>query len=129
VKANTIVTTAVLLFAGPLSVACRDSRAGYDEPGDEYSYEEREDFRAAMDRKLDELDAKLERLREKAAQEGAEVAEGTENLIEESRQGLARLRENLADVGSETKERWNDFQREVSSSVDELRRKLDDALD
>ena len=127
-KASIIVTTVVLLCAGPVSVACRDSRAGYDEP-EEYTYEQREDFRTAMDRNLDELEAKLERLREKAARGGAEVAEGTEELIEESRQGLVRLREDLAGVGSETKERWNDFRRDVSSSVDELRRKLDDALD
>jgi len=132
-KTNPLIPTALLglLVLG----ACEDSvQAGSGESKTsssergKYSYEERESFRADMERAIDKLDARLVELKAKASEAGQELKADTQDLIDDIEAKLPELRQKLAELRGVTREGWEDFSRKFHDGIDELVRRIDRAF-
>jgi peptidoglycan hydrolase CwlO-like protein len=128
-KARVIALAAVLLGGPAFLTACSDSEAGYRAQEDDYTYEQRESFRAKMESTIDALEARLSQLKAKAAAGGEKVKAETQELLDELEPKVHELRARLAKLGDATRESWNDFERGFREAVADVERKLEDAFD
>jgi DNA-binding transcriptional regulator GbsR (MarR family) len=104
------------------------TRTTYYEVKD-YTYEQRDSFRADMERAIAKLESRLAELRAKASGAGKELKAETKELIDEIEAKLPEMRENLARAGDATQEGWQDFKRNFRETFDDLGRRLEDAFD
>lgn len=95
----------------------------------EYSYDQRDSFRADMEQAIAKLEMRAAQLKAKAAELGQEVKAGTKELIDEIEAELPKLRSDLAAVGDATREGWQDLQRNFRTMFDDLGRRIDSLLD
>lgn len=133
-KSHLLIPAALIgLFAVS---SCGDAtRAGSSTSGysyyekKEYAYDQRDSFRADMERAIAKLEDRSAELRAKAAKTGQEVKADTQRLIDDIEAKLPEMRRNVAEVGDATREGWQDFQRKFHDTFDDLGRRLDRAFD
>jgi len=133
-KALLLIPAALL---GLLAVsACGDAaRAGRSESRysyyekKEYTYDQRDSFRADMENAIAKLEARASELRAKASKTGHELKADTKRLIDDIEAKLPELRQNLAEAGNATREGWHDFTRKFHDTFDDLGHRLDRAFD
>jgi len=133
-KSHLLIPAALI---GVLSVSgCGDStRAGSSSSGysyydkRDYTYDQRDNFRADMERAIAKLEMRAAELRAKASKTGQELKADTKRLIDDIEAKLPELRRNLAEAGDATSEGWQDFKRKFHDTFDDLGRRLDRAFD
>ena len=114
--------------------ACGDStRAGRSDSYSyyekkEYAYEQRDSFKADMERAIDKLEARAAELRAKASQSGHELKDDTKRVIDDIEAKLPEMRRNLAEAGDATKEGWEDFKRKFHDTFDDLGHRIERAF-
>ena len=94
----------------------------------EYSYEQREEFRADMQSALDRLEAKVAETRAKAKATGQQVKAETQELIDDVEAKLPELRRKLSEAGTATREGWKEFSQKLRDGVDDLVHRVDRAF-
>jgi phage protein D len=94
----------------------------------DYTYDQREEFRAEMQSASDKIEKRLTELKDDIARGSRAAKAETQQAIVDLENGLASLRKDLAGSGSTMREGWDDFKRKVSNSVDDLGRRVDRAF-
>jgi Skp family chaperone for outer membrane proteins len=94
---------------------------------DEYSQQTKEEFQKNLDARLNELDAKVAKLREKRSDLKDEAKANWDRKMAELETKRDAARAKLAEVGQSSAEAWKDVQQGAQSAWDELDKAFRDA--
>jgi hypothetical protein len=94
----------------------------------DYTYDQRDQFRAEMQTASDKIAARLTQLKDDIARGTRTAKSNTDDAIASVEKGLDSLRKKLAATSSTAQAKWDDFKREVTTSVDDLGRQVDRAF-
>ena len=95
----------------------------------DYSQQAKEDFQKNLDARLNELDAKIVKLREKGRNLKDQAKANWDQKMAELETKRDATRAKLAEVGHASAEAWKDVQKGVQSAWDELVKALRDAAE
>jgi TolA-binding protein len=93
----------------------------------EYSRQTMEDFQKKLEAQLDDLDAKIEKLREKGRDLNGEARANWDRKMVDLEKKREAARDKLAEVGHSSAEAWKDVQKGAQSAWDELDKAFHDA--
>jgi LPS O-antigen subunit length determinant protein (WzzB/FepE family) len=93
----------------------------------EYSQQTKEEFQKKLDTQLNELDAKIAKLREKGRDLKDEAKANWDRKMAELETKRDAARAKLAEVGHSSAEAWKDVQKGAQSAWDELDKAFRDA--
>ena len=93
----------------------------------EYLKDKRDDFRVASDRRLAEMDLKLDEYERKAASLKDDAKVEADRTVKALREQRNKLKESYGDLKDETRSGWNDLKSAFDRSLDELEKGLKDA--
>lgn len=93
----------------------------------EYLKDKRDDFRVAIDRRLADMDLKLDEYERKAAANKADAKKETERTVNALREQRNKLKESYGELKDETRSGWNDLKNGFDKAMDELEKAFKDA--
>lgn len=94
----------------------------------DYTYAEREEWRANVNNAQAELDREIERLEAEAANAEGEAKEEYNEAIADLREKKNELNESLDRYGKVTEAEWNEFKSDVNSWFDDLEKDYNQTL-
>jgi len=88
----------------------------------------RRDFRDAVQRRLDQLDVKLDELRAKARDADEATRAKLDKLADDLKQKKSEAADDLRKLSDDVSDQWDVLKRKIENSLDDLERRVKDAL-
>ena len=119
-----------LLAAAILPLACEKNARYVDASSPYYSktnytYEQRDEFRAEMQAASEKIEKRLKELKDDLSRGTRTAKEDTQKAIATIESGLTSVRKELSGTGSTVRAGWDDFKRSITNTIDDLGRRLD----
>lgn len=93
----------------------------------EFTAEKKDEFVQAMQKKLAALDDKIDAVRAKASEQGAEIDKETQQALDALKKKQKEAADKLKELRSQAPDAWQDFQDGVNDALNDLQHAYNDA--